>query len=75
MVSELTALRFQSRNKAPEHGSLAREPIMILAIVAVWTAEALNTALEFLTDIASSRTLSDTSSTMAQFDEVPDEVY
>jgi diacylglycerol kinase (ATP) len=26
---------------------------IVLAIVAVWTAEALNTALEFLTDIAS----------------------
>jgi diacylglycerol kinase (ATP) len=26
---------------------------IILAIVAVWTAEALNTALEFLTDVAS----------------------
>jgi diacylglycerol kinase (ATP) len=25
---------------------------IVLAIVAVWTAEALNTALEFLTDIA-----------------------
>jgi diacylglycerol kinase (ATP) len=26
---------------------------IVLAVVAVWTAEALNTALEFLTDIAS----------------------
>jgi len=26
---------------------------IVLAIVAVWTAEALNTALEFLTDVAS----------------------
>jgi len=26
---------------------------LVLAIVAVWTAEALNTALEFLTDVAS----------------------
>jgi diacylglycerol kinase len=28
--------------------------MVVLAIVAVWTAEALNTALEYLTDIASS---------------------
>jgi diacylglycerol kinase (ATP) len=28
---------------------------IVLAIVTVWTAEALNTALEFLTDIASPR--------------------
>lgn len=26
---------------------------IVLAVVAVWTAEALNTALEFLTDVAS----------------------
>ncbi len=27
--------------------------IIVLAVVAVWTAEALNTAFEFLTDVAS----------------------